>query len=100
MAKYIVIGVQSYDFKDDNGKSIKGNHVFFLDESEQEMFRGFKTGKMSVPDSMVKAFSTLPGVYDIDFSVRVGAGGRVAASINSVGFIAPIKFLEEKGAKV
>lgn len=97
MAEYLVIGMQSFDFKSDDGKNIKGSSIFFLDKAaDNDSFVGYKTGKMSVPDSMTKAFTAIPGIYDLDFSVKVGAGGKIAASLNSIGFIAPAKFMQEK----
>lgn len=98
MAKYLVIGIQSYDFKDDKGKSVKGNNIFFLDESKDDGYKGFKTGKMPMPDSFMKSFTTLPGFYDLDFSVKVGAGGKVAAILESVQFQSAAKIIDEKAA--
>lgn len=96
MAKCLVIGLQSYNFKDDSGKEIKGNNIFFLDKSDSDGYTGFKTGKVSVPDGLVKAFAVVPGFYDLDFGVKVGAGGKVAVSLESVQFMSGVKFNEEK----
>lgn len=100
MAKYLVIGMQSYDFKDDKGKSVKGNNIFFLDKSNDEGYTGFKTGKMPIPDSFLKAFTTFPGFYDLDFSVKVGSAGKVAAILESVQFVSVAKIVDEKAAAV
>lgn len=96
MSKYIVIGMQSYDFKDENGKAIKGSNIFFLDKAEGNGFSGLKTGKIAVTDGLVKAFTELPGIYDLDFAVKVGAGGKVAATLSSVKLMGPAKIVEGK----
>jgi integrase len=83
MAKYLVVGIQSYDFKDEKGKSIKGNNVFFLDESKDEGFKGYKTGKLPVNDSFMKTFTSFPGYYDIKFSVKVGSAGKLTAILET-----------------
>lgn len=90
MAKFIVIGLQQFNFKDDNGRTIKGNFIYFLDKSDREGYRGLKTGKISIPDGLTKAFTVLPGLYELDFSVRIGAGGRIIATVNSVEFISEV----------
>lgn len=98
MAKYLVTGMQSYDFKDDKGKRVKGNNIFFLDKSNDEGFNGYKTGKMPIPEGYIKSFSVYPGFYDLDFSVKVGSGGKVAAILESVQFISAAKIVDEKAA--
>lgn len=90
MAKFIVIGLQSFDFKDDNGRTIKGNIIYFLDKSNSESYRGLKTGKIRIPDGLVKEFNVLPGLYNLDFSVGIGSGGRTIATVNSVEFISEV----------
>lgn len=99
MAKFLVVGLQSFDFKDENGRAIKGNTMYFLDKSDSEGYMGLKTGKMSIPDGMLKAFTVLPGYYDLDFSVRVGAGGKAIATIGSVEFISAVNFEEKQAIK-
>ncbi len=96
MAKFLVVGLQSFDFKDDNGRPIKGNIIYFLDKSDREGYRGLKTGKISIPDGLLKEFKVLPGFYDLDFSVRIGAGGRTVATVGSVEFISAVNFEETK----
>lgn len=98
MAKFLVVGLQSFNFKDDSGRTIKGNTIYFLDKSDSEGYRGLKTGKISIPDGLLKAFNVLPGFYDLDFSVRVGAGGKTVATVGSVEFISSVNFVEEKQA--
>jgi hypothetical protein len=98
MAKYLVVGMQSYDFKDDNGRQMKGSNIFFLDESSDDTFKGFKTGKMPIPEGFIKTFTTFPGFYDLDFSVKVGAQGKVNAKLESIQFIAPAIINEQKTA--
>lgn len=99
MAKFMVIGLQSFDFKDENGRTIKGNTIYFLDKSEREGYMGYKTGKISIPDGLLKAFKVLPGFYDLDFSVRVGAGGKTLATVSSVEFISAVNFEEKQAIK-
>ena len=96
MAKFLVVGLQSFEFKDENGRTIKGNTIYFLDKSDREGYIGYRTGKISIPDGMLKAFKVLPGIYDLDFSVRVGAGGKTVATIGSVEFISEVSFEEVK----
>ena len=90
MAKFVVIGLQKFDFKDDDGRTIKGNTIYFLDKSNRESYRGLRIGKISIPDGLTKAFTALPGLYELDFSVRIGAGGRTIATVNSVEFISEV----------
>lgn len=90
MAKFIVIGLQSFNFKDDNGRTVKGNLIYFIDKSSSESYRGLKTGKIRIPDDLVKEFNVLPGLYELDFSVRIGSGGRTISTVNSVEFISEV----------
>ena len=90
MAKFMVIGLQSFNFKDENGREIKGNTIYYMDKSNSESYRGLKVGKIPIPDDLVKEFNVLPGLYDLEFSVRVGAGGKSIATICGVKFIAEV----------
>lgn len=96
MSKYIVIGKQSYDFKDENGKVIKGSNIFFLDKSDGYGYSGLKTGKIAVTEGLLKTFTELPGIYDLEFAVKVGAGGKVAATLSSVKLLGPAQIVEGK----
>lgn len=98
MAEYLVVGLQHYDFKDVSGKEIKGNSLYFLDESKDNSYKGYKVGKMSIPDSFLGSFSVFPGLYDLDFSVKVGAGSKVNAILESVGYLSPVNFTNGKPA--
>jgi hypothetical protein len=99
MAKIMVIGLQSFDFKDENGRPIRGNTIYFLDKSDREGYIGLKTGKISISDSLIKAFNVIPGFYDVEFSVRVGAGGKTVATIGSVELLSAVNFEEKQMAK-
>jgi len=90
MAKFIVIGLQSYNFRDDSGRTIKGNNIYFIEKSNSESYRGYKLGKIPIPDGLVKEFNVLPGLYDLQFSVRVGARGKSVATICGVEFISEV----------
>jgi len=90
MEKYVVVGLQSFDFKDENGRTIKGNTIYFLDKSDREGYIGYRTGKMSIPDGMLKEFKVIPGLYNLDFRVRVGAGGKPVATLCGVEFISEV----------
>lgn len=96
MAKFLVVGLQSFNFKDDSGRVIKGNTIYFLDKSNSESYRGLKVGKISVSDGLLKGFTVLPGFYDLDFSVRVGAGGKTVATVDSVDYISDVNFVEAR----
>lgn len=97
MSKYVVIGKQSYDFKDENGKAIKGSNIFFLDKSDaNDGYSGLKTGKIAVTEGLLKAFTEVPGIYDLEFAVKVGAGGKAAATLSSVKLLGPAQIVEGK----
>lgn len=99
MAKYLVVGLQSYDFKDASGKQVKGSSVYFLDKSTDNGYKGYKVGKMAITEGFVSSFSTFPGLYDLEFSVKVGAGGKVNAILESVSFLSAVKFVDDKSVK-
>ena len=90
MAKFIVIGLQQFNFKDDSGRSIKGNTIYYMDKSNSDSYRGLKIGKIPIPDSIVKEFNVLPGLYDLELSVRAGSGGKSVATICGAEFISEV----------
>ena len=90
MAKYVVIGIQSFNFTDDSGRKIKGNNIYYMEKSNSDSYRGIKIGKIPIPDGLVKEFNVLPGLYDLEFSVRVGSGGKSVATICGAEFISEV----------
>ena len=76
----------------------KGNTIYFWTSQKRRLY-GPENREDVDSRWYGEAFTVLPGYYDLDFSVRVGAGGKALATIGSVEFISAVNFEEKQAIK-
>lgn len=88
MAKYTVIGIKGYDFKDDEGKQKTGATLYYLDEPlEQGLMRGYIPFTVSVGIDIVKEIKEFPCVCDIEFKRIPNSKGKAIEVFDSLQYI-------------
>lgn len=79
--KYLVLGVKKFDFDNkETGEVVKGMNITAVDiahnENEADK-KGILPIKLKSPDtSLFQKFNVLPGIYDIEFSMKPDAKGN------------------------
>jgi hypothetical protein len=75
---YFVLHVRPYSFRDDSNRLVEGASVTYLDLTNEpdEGEKGFAPLTISASPEKLKAFTEVPGYYELNFSQRRGAKGR------------------------
>lgn len=78
METCVVLHVRAYDFKDDDGQSVKGATVAYLtgDRETGTDRLGYPVLSISAQPEILSQFQAVPGLYDLDFKQRPGKNGR------------------------
>ncbi len=99
---YLVLNVRDYKFKDDEGKTVEGSSVTYLDLTSQpgEGEKGFAPLTVSATPDRSRGFTQVPGYYELNFSQRRGAKGRPQIVFDSARLVAGVDFGTEVFAEV
>lgn len=93
MSDYLVLGVRSYDFVNDNGERLQGVKVTYLDTPEEtSSSKGFTPMTLTAPVELWDSFSNLPAIYNFNLGFKATrAGAKPTVFLNSVKFVKDIK---------
>lgn len=91
--KALVLSIGQYDFEDDRGTQIMGTKVMVVDleQEPKQNTRGMEPSKITIGYGQASDFQTVPGIYNIDFNIVPGAGGKVKAVYSKATFIKDFK---------
>lgn len=96
MQQYLVLGVRSYRFADQNtGQMIEGITVHYCDHSDVTpagQGYGMQPMKISAPMNILKKFEKAPGIFKLDFVMRPGHKGQPQLRLADAEFIKPLSF--------
>ena len=92
--KYLILGIRKYQFNNDEGETIRGIGINYVDPSlsaESMDFRGNSKGfiplKINTSNyEMFSKFEKVPGYYYMKFTQRPGAQGKPQIVLQDVEF--------------
>lgn len=89
MSKHIVTGIKPYDFVDEDGQRLLGVKVYYLDNDPEDSKGaiGYFPLNLSIFGDHVSKFSSVPGVYDLDFKQVSDKYGRPTLKLRNVEFV-------------
>lgn len=93
----LVLSVKSYDFKNDDGERVSGNKVSYIVNDKMEDIDGFAPMVVNVESK--NGLDVIPGIYDMNFSMRTGRNNKPELVVKSVSFVSEVKNLFTKVAK-
>ncbi|MDR3289437.1 MAG: hypothetical protein LBT22_08425 [Peptococcaceae bacterium] len=96
MNTYLILGCYAYNFVNkDTGEVIKGNTMHIVDpfDVDDGNRKGCVPLKLTISDKVRENIGELPGLYDIDFGQRPGAGGKPTSYVRNLSFVAPVDLL-------
>lgn len=97
MAKFLVLAIKPYEFKSGDGEKVSGMNVQYInpfEKFEEESIEGFPVYTARLDKDKQRHFNTVPGFYDLDFSMRPGAKGKAELSLKSASFAGAVEFME------
>lgn len=90
MMQLKVYAKSKYDFVTDEGQNLKGAKIFVVDKPvKEENKEGIFFTPFAVTDEVYNSLKTIPGLYDIDFSLKVGSKGQM--TVEKIKFVSEIK---------
>lgn len=94
MNNFLVIHTRAYDFEGNDGRQIEGVTVTYIDMNadEEPDEQGLPPLSLSVDKQKARAFSAVPGVYEMDFSQRRGAKGKAVLVFNGARLLQPVQW--------
>lgn len=98
MDRVILLSAAPFKFKaEDTGREIEGVSLQYVDPSMVST-SGDRLGsapmKASIPAADYHKVRVVPGVYDFDFRLRPGAGGKATVRLADVKFVAAVDLVE------
>ena len=94
--EYVVLGVQSWELEDEKTREIKkGISVHYLDPAspeDSENSKGIFPAKLTANKKLMDSFTTLPGRYIFDISLKRTGGGKTGVELNSVELVGSVSF--------
>ena len=99
--KALVLAVNAYNFKSEDGKDMSGVAMEYLltdDLSPRSdgNAKGIKTGKDSLPLEKESKFNLVPGMYNLCFEMRSGANRKMQLKAVDAEFISMVKLETEE----
>src|SRR5690242_16015803 len=92
--KVIILGhAKPFDFKTDAGDQLKGVKISYINAvpSIQPGTKGFLPLQESLDPIALNDIKELPGVYEVTYAMRPGAGNKPVACMASLKFIKPFE---------
>ena len=95
MAKVLVVGVKSYSFKNQDGQNIEGAKVSYLTDTPSHKTNeiGYLPIQASIPLSMLKSFTTIPGIYEVKYDMIPGRNNKPEVTVAGFDLINEIDYL-------
>lgn len=90
MTKHLVVGTNPFNLVDDNGQRVQGVKVYYLDiepEDGDNGAKGFFPLNLSIMGDHVSTFTSVPGIYDLEFKQKRDKMGKPSLSLRSVEFV-------------
>lgn len=88
MSKKIILAKQVYDFKDADGKRIKGCKITYLGKkpSPLENIEGYTPIVANINDDIADLIEVVPAVYDIEFEQVAGKNNKAVTFVSDINF--------------
>lgn len=88
MSKKIILAKQVYDFKDSDGKRIKGCKITYLGKksSPLENIEGYTPIVANINDDIADLIEVVPAVYDIEFEQVAGKNNKAVTFVSDINF--------------
>lgn len=84
---YLILAVKRYKFAQETGEVIQGVTVTYADEpTYDDNTKGFVPMKVTAPLESWIDFTKVPGLYDMDFSLKPDAKGKAQLVYKSAVF--------------
>lgn len=77
--RVFVLGFKGYDFKNEDGKQMKGQSIHYIDSSfreDSELQQGIFPIKTPCTSKVMDDLKTLPAFYEVDFRQRPDGKGK------------------------
>lgn len=94
MPKYEVIYANKFQFTNENtGQLVQGVSVTYLpnDPIQAENSRGKQPLKLSTKFDQWSNIEQVPGVYEMDFGMKAGKGGKPEMTLEGLKYASPVK---------
>ena len=83
--KALVLGVEKYDFRDDEGNQVKGAKISLLsDKLNGENQKGYRTAKFNVSHEIADKVQSAPALCKVLYEMKVNGNGNVSLRIVDV----------------
>ncbi len=94
---YLVLHVRDFDFKSDrDNERVQGSSVTYIDltAEPEKNERGCSPVKVSVKPNVGQRFTTVPGWYQLDFTMRSGRDGKPRVELVGAKLESPADFAQ------
>lgn len=86
--KTLLLSLTEYDFTNDDGERVQGASVYLLgDLLEDKNAHGYRVGKFSVSQDIVKDLKTVPCIVNADFDLKINAKNQPSLSIKKLDYV-------------
>ncbi len=86
--KVIIVGERYQSFiDDDSGERIEGSKIYFLRLLEGRSTKGYETGSLVIHPDLSSKLVSLPGEYEISYSVRPFKDGLFRCVVDDLVFV-------------
>lgn len=91
---FLVLNVRSYSFKDEEKRTVEGATITYLDldNEPEEGEKGIAPLSISATLDQAHDFTTVPGLYDLQFKHRRGAQGKTRVVFHSATLRQAVNF--------
>ena len=94
--EFVVLGVQSWELPDERtGKELEGISVHYIDPAssdDSEDSKGIFPIKLTADKKLMEKFTTLPGRYKFDISLKRIGGGKTGVELKDVECLGSVSF--------
>lgn len=95
---YLVLHTRPYNFKDDEGRTVEGATITYLDldNDPDQGEKGFAPLSISAKLDQLHDFTSVPGFYNMNFRQARGANGRPRLVFANATLTQPMSFERER----